>query len=368
MGAYLSAPVTDKQLCSGTGRNYVYAVGSMQGWRRTMEDSHLTLTDVPDGSDTVGLFGVFDGHGGAEVAKFCSKHLADQVFKLEEYKQGKVEDSLIKVFHKMDEMLRDHKYICEIEDLKRVANGVESTSEAAAEDGDPVNSTEALQVLRKVMALRKLISENENQDDLAEAIFSDATEEQVIEPLPEDKIQSGCTAVVAVLKGSDLVVANAGDSRAVLSRAGKAIALSEDHKPFQPSERSRIQQAGGFLTEIGGICRVNGNLNLSRAIGDLKYKTNGQLEPKDQIITAQPDVTRTSLQPEDQFFVLACDGVWDVMDNQEVVDFVCARLQTGLEPTEIISQLLDHCLAKDPQETRGVGCDNMTAAVVIFKN
>ena len=62
-------------------------------------------------------------------------------------------------------------------------------------------------------------------------------------------------------------------------------------------------------------CRVNGNLNLSRAIGDLKYKAH-DLAPKDQIITAQPDVTRVSLTPEDKFFVLACDGVWDGMSNQ----------------------------------------------------
>lgn len=53
---------------------------------------------------------------------------------------------------------------------------------------------------------------------------------------------------------------------------------------------------GGFLSEIGGVCRVNGNLNLSRAIGDLKYKGNTELPPKDQIITAQPDVMKVALQ------------------------------------------------------------------------
>ena len=65
--------------------------------------------------------------------------------------------------------------------------------------------------------------------------------------------------------------------------------------------------------------RVNGNLNLSRAIGDLKYKNNTELPAKDQIITAQPDIRRVTLTPEDRFFVLACDGVWDVMSNQVCV-------------------------------------------------
>lgn len=64
------------------------------------------------------------------------------------------------------------------------------------------------------------------------------------------------------------------------------------------------------------MCRVNGNLNLSRAIGDLRYKGNEQLAAADQIISAQPDVREIQLTSDDWFLVLACDGVWDVMSNQ----------------------------------------------------
>ena len=64
------------------------------------------------------------------------------------------------------------------------------------------------------------------------------------------------------------------------------------------------------------MCRVNGNLNLSRAIGDLKYKANSGLPAKDQIISAEPDIRHVTLCPDDRFFLLACDGVWDVMTNQ----------------------------------------------------
>ncbi|GFH27620.1 PPM-type phosphatase domain-containing protein [Haematococcus lacustris] len=179
----------------------------------------------------------------------------------------------------------------------------------------------------------------------------------------EGLVQAGCTAVVAVKQGSDLYVANAGDSRGVLCRAGKAVALSEDHKPAQEVERSRIIAAGGFLSEIGGVTRVNGNLNLSRAIGDLKYKSNVELEAKDQIITAQPDIMKVPLTPEDRFFVLACDGVWDVMSNQDVVDFIGSKLDLGMSASAAACALLDACLAHDPKEARGVGCDNMTAVV-----
>ena len=75
---------------------------------------------------------------------------------------------------------------------------------------------------------------------------------------------SGCTAVVALLRGKDLYVANAGDSRCVVSREGKAVDMSVDHKPEDDLERNRIEKAGGRVTADG---RVNGGLNLSRAIG-----------------------------------------------------------------------------------------------------
>uniref|UniRef100_A0A7S3QPN3 PPM-type phosphatase domain-containing protein n=1 Tax=Dunaliella tertiolecta TaxID=3047 RepID=A0A7S3QPN3_DUNTE len=169
-------------------------------------------------------------------------------------------------------------------------------------------------------------------------------------PEPDDNmVQAGCTAVVAIKCGDKLYVANAGDSRGVLCRGSTAVPLSEDHKPASERERSRIIAAGGFLSEIGGVCRVNGNLNLSRAIGDLKYKSSTELPAKDQIITAEPDICQITLTPEDRFFVLACDGIWDVMSNQDVVDFVSQKLDMGMSPSQTASALLDACLANDPK-------------------
>lgn len=85
-------------------------------------------------------------------------------------------------------------------------------------------------------------------------------------------------------------MANAGDCRAVLCRAGgKTEALSIDHKPMQERESSRIVKAGGFVNQFG---RVNGNLNLSRSIGDLKYKQVPGIPPAEQMITAEPDIVQ----------------------------------------------------------------------------
>lgn len=119
---------------------------------------------------------------------------------------------------------------------------------------------------------------------------------------------SGCTAVFALLKGNRLYVANAGDSRCVVSRRGKALDMSLDHKPEDTIEKKRIEAAGGIVNSDG---RVNGGLNLSRAIGDHAYKNNSELSLKEQMITAFPDIRTAIIKPErDEFMVLACDGIW----------------------------------------------------------
>ena len=156
---------------------------------------------------------------------------------------------------------------------------------------------------------------------------------------------SGCTAVVALLVGRDLFVANAGDSRCVVCRDGKAIEMSFDHKPEDDPERERITKAGGRVTPDG---RVNGGLNLSRAIGDHAYKTNKMLPLTEQMISPVPDVRKLTINPEtDSFIFLACDGIWNSLNSQEVVDFINARLKeqekenTDMADTKKLTKILE---------------------------
>ena len=118
---------------------------------------------------------------------------------------------------------------------------------------------------------------------------------------------SGCTAEAAVLRGLDLYVANAGDSRCIVCRKGKVIEMSFDHKPEDTAEFERIRNAGGRVSNDG---RVNGGLNLSRAIGDHGYKTRSDLKSEEQMISALPDLRKLTLNKDDEFMVLACDGIW----------------------------------------------------------
>ena len=145
-------------------------------------------------------------------------------------------------------------------------------------------------------------------------------------------------------------------------------------------ELERIRAAGGYVNDVG---RVNGNLNLSRSLGDLKYKTNARLAPHEQVISGHPDVVRSELTPQDDFFVLACDGVFDVMANQRLVDFVRTRLRTlarGLREhrqhqqpyhtprlSSVIEELFDECLCDDPSTAQGMGADNMSTVLVLLR-
>ncbi|KAG0250747.1 Protein phosphatase 2C 2 [Actinomortierella ambigua] len=175
---------------------------------------------------------------------------------------------------------------------------------------------------------------------------------------------SGCTAITATItKDNMLYVGNAGDSRAVLCRRGTAIALSRDHKPVNREEAGRIVAAGGFV-EYG---RVNGSLALSRALGDFEFKTNATLGPEDQIVTANPAIQEHQLDDEDEFIVLACDGIWDCMTSQEVITYVRKGIADKITLETLCENVMDKCLAPDSELT-GVGCDNMTLMIVGFLN
>ncbi|GAA5985697.1 hypothetical protein JCM10908_007077 [Rhodotorula pacifica] len=171
---------------------------------------------------------------------------------------------------------------------------------------------------------------------------------------------SGCTAVSTIITPEmNIICANAGDSRAVMSVGGEAKPLSFDHKPTNQGETSRIVAAGGFV-EFG---RVNGNLALSRALGDFDFKQSTTLDPEQQIVTADPDITVHTSTPEDEFVVIACDGIWDVLTSQQVIDFVRLAISQGKSLQTICEEMLDRCLAPD-SDWGGVGCDNMTMMVV----
>jgi len=263
-----------------------------------------------DTSKGVALFGVFDGHGGPGVAQLVAERFPAMLRKLASYEAGAYEEALRDAFLLMDVYLDSPRGREEVRNLRG--------------GGTPDHT--------------------------------------------------GTTAVVGLLRMSprpELIVANAGDSRCVLISGKRALDISRDHGPRLPDERKRILRAGGWVTNEG---RINGNLNLSRALGDLVYKRDRRLKPEEQLISGVPEIMRQALSARDSHLILACDGVWERMPSQVVADFVLARLRApaspgALEPrsarlSEACAALLDECLSPNPLGTRGLGCDNMSVVLV----
>lgn len=111
--------------------------------------------------------------------------------------------------------------------------------------------------------------------------------------------------------------------------------------------------------------RVNGSLNLSRAIGDVEFKQNKFLPPEKQIVTANPDINVVELCDDDDFVVVACDGIWDCMSSQQLVNFIHEHINKESSLSAVCERVLDRCLA--PSTITGEGCDNMTMILVQFK-
>jgi len=152
------------------------------------------------------------------------------------------------------------------------------------------------------------------------AAFREA-DEAVCEALRASDDASGSTAVVALFDGRTrkLLVAHAGDSRCVLSVSGGcALPLTTDHRLTRPDELARIRNAGGLVVNH----RLNGSLAVSRSFGDVQHKSTSGVPT----ITATPEVAIRTLDAEDEFVVVGCDGLWDTLSMQTVTNFIRAQL------------------------------------------
>lgn len=160
--------------------------------------------------------------------------------------------------------------------------------------------------------------------------------------------RGGSTAVTAILiNGQRLWVANVGDSRAVLSRGGQAIQMTIDHEPS--TERGTIENKGGFVSNLpGDVPRVNGQLAVSRAFGDKSLKSH---------LRSDPDILDITIDVNCDILILASDGLWKVMSNQEAID-IARKIR---DPQKAAEQLTTAALNKDSK-------DDISCVVVRFRN
>jgi len=142
----------------------------------------------------------------------------------------------------------------------------------------------------------------------------------------------GTTGLIFLVDSTHYYIANVGDTRAVLSRGGKAVRLSTDDKPSNPDEELRIRNLGGFVVVGSEISRVNGTLAVSRSIGDF------YMHP---YVTSEPHLHEFTRDASDKFIILACDGVWDEVTDQHAVDIVMGHK----DPTRAAFSLRDKAYA-----------------------
>lgn len=319
-------PITTKTTDRGDvghGGMDSYAFSGMQGWRMTMEDSHMACTNIPveGGYLPTGhaIFGVFDGHGGELTSEFTATNF-------------------IPVFSKSLA-------------LKKYANL--SPSEQMNVPGVNmirVALTETFHILD--MEIRR--KQTERNATILASVGND------LDRLSASRMRlerSGSTIVVVMVTPSHIICANAGDSRAILKREGRVLPLSFDHKPNNIPELERITAAGGYVKSK----RVDGDLAVSRGLGDFSYKSIQSLSVRNQKVIPHPEfVVYPRDHKRDEFLVLACDGIWDVATNQECAQFIDSLLEEGeMDLGLICEEAIDICLDKNSR-------DNMTIAMVTF--
>ncbi|KAM4083400.1 hypothetical protein ACB094_08G053500 [Castanea mollissima] len=247
-----------------------FGVASVCGRRRDMEDAvaiHPSFSSHDHNSTTkLHYFGVYDGHGCSHVATKCREKLhelvKEELLSLET-QEDEWKGVMERSFYRMDK---------EVNAWNETVLGAKCRCELQSPECDAV----------------------------------------------------GSTAVVAIVTPNKIIVANCGDSRAVLCRNGKPVPLSSDHKPDRPDELNRIQAAGGRVIYWDGP-RVLGVLAMSRAIGD------NYLKP---YVSCEPEVTITDRTAEDDCLILASDGLWDVVSNETAcgVARMCLRGKAHAPP------------------------------------
>ena len=255
---------------------------SLQGFRVSNEDAHLCKS-IPELSNTHAFLAVFDGHAGKGTSKFASEHM-------------------MTVFRETDGF------------KKYLASKLTSANTTMPTDGTsiPVTVADDTDIEIKMIEL----AFKQAMVAMDDAILADQRKKK--------NDISGSTSVCTFVSSSHIISGWVGDSRCMVGKAnGECVSLSEDHKPEDIRERKRIYAAGGFVMDN----RVDGQLAMSRALGDFHFKGNESIARSKQKVSCIPEVQVHKRDPTDRLLLICCDGVFDVMSNEAAVTNVLERYE-----------------------------------------
>jgi len=362
MNQQLSAgiPITSRVFDCHRTRHFDASSVSLHGYRDNMEDQHLIHFDLKN-HPNCSVFGVFDGHGGDLTSKFVRDHLLALLEGIKSFD----DESLIRCMKELD-----LKWI-EFENQRRAQQQEEEDIEALAFVGDDNGDGDSEN--EQLTEMESGEYDNEQEDDEDEDIDlggeGEHKEETAISPKGHKALESaesnpmnmstnehgcvGSTVVYCIVEydaQSDnykITTVNLGDSRAILLQRDippptsslsadpgsiaddakekeghqkgeyRLVELTKDHKPDDPEEKERIVKAGGEVK----FSRVDGDLALSRAIGDTRYKQNDRLPAEEQKISCVPAITHQTCSAGDTLMVF-CDGIVECKSNEDILQFI----------------------------------------------
>ncbi|CAA6658507.1 unnamed protein product [Spirodela intermedia] len=310
-----------------------------QGRRRSQEDRAVCAFNVRIPSIgknllrkevSVGIVAVFDGHNGAEASEMASQLFLDY-FYLHVY--FLLNGAYSSIFRKSTEKF-ENKRVGDV-----VLHGVRLDEGPGQDNAYPGRSS--------------WIYPKSYDGNFYASIL------HLVQEASRKSLESGSTATIVLIVEGEILVANVGDSKAVMcSESRHHPELTKDHHPDRDGERKRVEAAGGFVQDWAGVPRVNGELAVSRAIGDVPYKRYG--------VISTPEVTDwLPLYNNDSYLVVASDGIFEKLTVQEVCDLLWEasfRENINLELISTMKHVLADLLVKAAFE-RG-SMDNMAAIVI----
>jgi len=341
-----------------SGENIIYAFSEASGWNSYMEDRVLISCPFIE-KFAWSMFGILDGHGGSFCSNYLSKNLAEIFGEIVDAKISNGEINSNATPQQLRELLEEG---CD-----------------AAEEKLRLHERMSVYLEKdKIDPMKVIYAENGQPKKVLEKEMLDA---------------SGTTLSICIVTNKCYAICNIGDSRAVVAKFDwqKDIVYSKwasiDHKGDTAEEKERVEKAGGTI-DNGGV-KFEGfahRLGMTRTLGDFAFKQNHLLPRYEQLVVPKPDVTVFDKNLDDQFVVIASDGVYDLMTSSEVVTFFSERLtlptdcmteeenssdstrssgisnrdaRTQERAASACDELLEECLRRG-------SADNMSVVVVIF--
>jgi len=176
----------------------------------------------------------------------------------------------------------------------------------------------------------------------------------------------GCTAIVSIVWEDVIYVINSGDSRCIMAHGGQCIPMSTDHSPSHPAEEERIKKHGGYVKNN----RVRGKLGVARGFGAYRYKH--KVNYGDRLLTVEPEVKTFSIDKQTEFLILATDGVWDMISNEEAIQLVRDKLgdlATNTKFQEAKEKFVyDICIELVKEADNRKSLDNISCIIIVFNH